>query len=150
MDDTKPFWKTKALTQMTESEWESLCDGCGKCCMAKLIDEDTDEIHFTTVACRLFDSQSCRCSDYANRQDRVSDCVKLTPETVQEITWLPATCAYRLVADGKNLPSWHPLVTGLAKSTHDAGISMRGRVSAFETDMENETEYLDHLVAGPL
>jgi len=146
MTDTKPFWQFKKLVEMSESEWESLCDGCGKCCMAKLIDDDTDELHFTTVACRLFDAGTCRCKDYENRQSKVADCVQLTPHNVGEIAWLPATCAYRRIHEGKPLMDWHPLVSGDASSVHKAEISMQGRVTAFEQDMDHDGEYLEHLV----
>ncbi|RUW12371.1 YcgN family cysteine cluster protein, partial [Mesorhizobium sp. M1A.F.Ca.IN.022.05.2.1] len=98
-----PFWKTKTLEAMTPDEWESLCDGCGKCCLSKLEDEDTGEIYWTSVGCRLFDAEKCLCSDYANRLARVPDCVGLTPQNVRTITWLPKTCAYRLVAEGHDL-----------------------------------------------
>lgn len=146
MNDEKHFWQTKKLTEMSETEWESLCDGCGKCCMAKLIDDDTDELHFTTVACRLFDAETCRCKDYVNRQAKVADCVLLTPENVGEIAWLPSTCAYRLIHEGKPLFSWHPLLSGSSASVHDNQISMRGRVTAFEQDMVHDGEYLEHLI----
>ncbi|KPB01171.1 YcgN family cysteine cluster protein [Ahrensia marina] len=146
----KPFWEEKTLAEMTAGEWESLCDGCGKCCMSKLIDDDTDEIYYTTVACRLFDPVTCRCADYENRQKKVSDCVKLTPENVGEIAWLPATCAYRLLNEGKPLFDWHPLISGDPESVHKADISMRGAVSAFEHHMTHDGEYLEHLVDGSL
>jgi uncharacterized protein len=122
-----PFWKTKSLEQMTDSEWESLCDGCGRCCLSKLEDDDTGEIHFTHVGCRLLDGQTCRCRDYANRSAQVEDCVRLTPENVRELTWLPPTCGYKLVAEGRDLYWWHPLVSGDAETVHIAGISVRGR-----------------------
>ena len=122
-----PFWKTKTLAEMTETEWESLCDGCGKCCLIGLEDEDTGEIYLTDVACQLFDSGACRCSDYANRQKRVHDCVKLTPQNVPELGWLPKTCAYRLVAQGRDLFWWHPLVSGSPDTVHQANVSVRGK-----------------------
>jgi len=140
------FWESVALEEMSAAEWEALCDGCGKCCMSKLIDDDTDEIYYTTVACELFDEGSCRCVDYANRQARVPDCVQLTPENVRTIPWLPKTCAYRLVAEGRPLYAWHPLISGDPGSVHEASMSMRGRVTAHEQDMAHEGEYLDHLV----
>lgn len=142
----QPFWKTKSLEDMTGPEWESLCDGCGKCCLSKLEDEDTGDIYFTSVACRLFDPDRCRCSDYQNRLSRVSDCVGLTPTNVRTISWLPSTCAYRLVAEGSDLHAWHPLVSGDPQSVHSAGISMRGRVTASETDLAEPEDYLDHLL----
>lgn len=140
------FWETVPLADMTPAEWEALCDGCGKCCMSKLIDEDTDEIYYTTVACRLFNAETCRCVDYGNRFNEVPDCVQLTRENVSTIPWLPRTCAYRLIAEGKSLFDWHPLVSGDPGSVHAASMSMRGRVTAFEQDMAHEGEYLDHLV----
>lgn len=142
----KPFWKTTPLEAMTETQWESLCDGCGKCCLAKLEDEDTGEIHWTSVGCRLFDAQLCACSDYANRLTRVSDCVKLTPQNVRTIVWLPSTCGYRLVAEGRDLEDWHPLVSGSRETVHAAGISVRGRITASEEDLVDVDEYLDHML----
>lgn len=143
---TEPFWKTKSLEAMSPSEWESLCDGCGKCCLAKLEDEDTGEIHWTSVACRMFDADSCRCSDYANRLASVPDCVRLTPRNVRTISWLPQSCAYRVVAAGGDLASWHPLISGRPESVHEAGISMRGRVSAMETELDDPEDYFEHLL----
>lgn len=143
---TLPFWKTKTLEEMNPREWESLCDGCGKCCLAKLEDEDTGEIHFTSIGCRLLDAGTCRCVDYAHRFERVSDCVRLTPETVRSVTWLPSTCAYRLVAEGRDLFDWHPLVSGRPESVHEAGISMRGRISALEDELEEVEDYFDHML----
>lgn len=142
----EPFWKTKSLAEMTEVEWESLCDGCGKCCLAKLEDADTGAIHWTSIGCRLFDEASCRCSDYERRQEKVSDCVRLTPDNVANIAWLPETCAYRLVAEGRDLAWWHPLVSGDSETVHEAEVSMRGRLSGVETDMASEDDYLEHVL----
>lgn len=142
----KPFWKTKSLEEMSQAEWESLCDGCGKCCVGKLEDEDTGEIYWTSVGCRLFDAELCRCSDYANRLARVSDCVKLTPQNVKTISWLPSTCGYRLVAEGKDLSDWHPLVSGRRETVHEAGISMRGRITASEDDLDEPEDYFEHVL----
>ncbi|WP_309085215.1 YcgN family cysteine cluster protein [Chelativorans sp.] len=140
------FWKTKPLEAMSEAEWESLCDGCGKCCLAKLEDEDTGQIHWTSVACRLFDAACCRCTDYPGRLARVPDCVRLTPQNVRELTWLPSTCAYRLIAEGKDLAWWHPLVSGRPETVHEAGISMRGRISAHEDELAEVEEYFEHVL----
>jgi uncharacterized cysteine cluster protein YcgN (CxxCxxCC family) len=130
-----PFWKRKRLDEMSVEEWESLCDGCGKCCLHKLEDEDTGDIALTNVACRYLDLGTCRCGDYANRQKNVSDCVQLTPSTVPALHWLPDTCAYRLVGEGHPLPWWHPLVSGDEKTVHAAGVSVRGKaVSEDEVD----------------
>jgi len=130
MTETAPFWETKPLDAMTRREWESLCDGCGRCCLHKLRDDETEELAFTEVACRLLDLASCRCGDYANRRERVPDCVKLTPARVAAIDWLPPTCAYRLLAEGQALRWWHPLVSGDPETVVVAGVSVRGRVVA--------------------
>ena len=138
------FWELP-LAKLASDEWEALCDGCGKCCLNKLEDEDTGEVALTNVACRLLDGQSCLCSDYANRKQRVPDCVKLTPKRVAAIDWLPPTCAYRLLGEGKDLPWWHPLVSGSAETVHEAGVSVRGRTVA-----EREAgDFEDHVVAWP-
>jgi uncharacterized cysteine cluster protein YcgN (CxxCxxCC family) len=146
--DPVPFWRRKRMSEMTPAEWESLCDGCGRCCLNKLIDEDTNETVFTDVGCRLLDARTCRCTDYANRQRKVKDCVRLTPRNVRRLSWLPPTCAYRLVADGRDLPWWHPLVSGTRNTVHEAGISVRGRVTASEEDVPDE-KLEDYIVAWP-
>jgi uncharacterized cysteine cluster protein YcgN (CxxCxxCC family) len=140
-----PFWRAKPLNAMSPSEWESLCDGCGKCCLHKVQYEDTGEVCYTNVACRLLDLKSCRCKKYEQRQRFVPDCVALTADKVGDLGWLPSTCAYRLVAEGKDLPSWHPLVTGDPESVHRAGMSVRHRAIA-ERDA-GELEH--HLVTWP-
>jgi uncharacterized cysteine cluster protein YcgN (CxxCxxCC family) len=122
-----PFWKTKRLEQMSPAEWESLCDGCGRCCLHKLRYEDTNALAFTNVACRLLDLNSCACRDYPNRGRLVADCVQLTAGALSEIDWLPSSCAYRRVAEGKDLAWWHKLVSGDPDTVHQAGISVRGR-----------------------
>jgi len=120
------FWRAKTLSDMTPEEWESLCDGCGQCCLHKIAQEGRPALK-TNVACRLLDTEACQCKNYPRRKRIVRDCVVLTPETVPGLAWLPATCAYRLVAAGEELPVWHPLVSGDANTVHAAGISVRGR-----------------------
>jgi uncharacterized cysteine cluster protein YcgN (CxxCxxCC family) len=143
-DNAEPFWRTKSLRQMTAEEWESLCDGCGKCCLVKLIDDVTDDLLFTTVACRLLDCHTCRCGDYGNRKKIVPDCVVLSPQVVEDIAWMPSTCAYRLLRDGEDLRWWHPLVSGRAETVHEAGISVRGRaVSERDVPDESLPDYID-------
>ena len=122
------FWRAKTLEQMTPSEFESLCDGCGKCCLHKLQDEDTDEVYYTKVACRFLDHDNCQCQVYHERQKHVPDCVVLTPQSVQETYWLPETCAYRLIAEGIPLFDWHPLLSGEPASVRKAGMSVAGQV----------------------
>ena len=123
-----PFWQVKSLQEMTTDEWESLCDGCGKCCLNKLIDEDTEELVFTNVACNLLNTKTCQCSDYGNRFKKEPDCLQITHDKIAEFNWLPSTCAYRLLAEGQNLPEWHPLITGSRSAMHQAGQSVRGKV----------------------
>jgi uncharacterized cysteine cluster protein YcgN (CxxCxxCC family) len=143
-----PFWKAKPLEALNPAEWESLCDGCGRCCLVKLEDEDSGEIHFTDIACKLFNMGTCRCSDYAHRRRKVHDCIKLTPATVRSLGWLPLTCAYRLVAEGRDLAWWHPLVSGSATSVHEAGVSVQGRIGLSESQVKL-ADYPDHIVAWP-
>ena len=121
-----PFWQTKTLAQMSRAEWEQLCDGCGRCCLHKLRDEH-GAIHFTNVACRLLDARTCGCRHYDERVRHVPDCVQLTPDNLTAIDWLPPTCAYRLLSEGKALPDWHRLVSGDPERVHTAGASVRGR-----------------------
>ena len=144
-----PFWRRKSLKEMTDPEWESLCDGCGKCCLNKLEEEGTDRTFYTDVGCRLLDGQTCRCRDYKNRLDQVDDCVRLTPRSLKTITWLPPSCAYVRVAEGKDLYWWHPLVSGDPETVHTAGVSVRGRVGASEVDVPDE-DLEDYIVSWPL
>jgi uncharacterized cysteine cluster protein YcgN (CxxCxxCC family) len=148
-DDT-PFWKRKSLSQMTDSEWESLCDGCGRCCLVKLEDaDDPRRTFFTDVGCKLLDPQSCQCQDYRNRTRKVHDCVKLTPRNINRIVWLPPTCGYRLVADGHDLYWWHPLVSGDPDTVHAAGVSVRGKVGASEEEVPDD-DLEDRIVSWPV
>lgn len=128
-----PFWETKRLEQMTPDEWESICDGCAKCCLIKLEDEVTGEIALTRLHCKLLDSETCRCSDYPNRKTHVPDCVILTPKDVSELRWMPTSCAYRLIHEGKPLPDWHHLISGDKDLIHEHGASIMGRTLSEET-----------------
>jgi uncharacterized protein len=147
MDDV-PFWRRKSLADMTSAEWESLCDGCGRCCLNKLEEEDTGRIYYTDVGCRLLDGTTCRCKDYDNRSEAVDDCVRLSADNVAELGWLPPSCAYRLVAEGRDLYWWHPLVSGDPDTVHAAGMSVRGRVGISEADL-GEEDYEDRIVSWP-
>lgn len=133
----KPFWKTKSLGELTPAEWESLCDGCGRCCLHKLRYDETNALAFTNVACRLLDTTDCACRKYETRQDHVPDCVSLTAQTLADIDWLPPSCAYVRVAAGQDLAWWHPLVSGDPTTVHSAGVSVQGRA-------------VDERYAGPL
>lgn len=143
-----PYWKRKTLAEMTAEEWEGLCDGCGICCLNKLEDWDTGEVAFTSVACRLLDAHSCRCKDYENRQATVPDCIRLTLEEVETISWLPPTCAYRLISEGEDLYWWHYLVSGDRETVHQAGISVRDRTVSEEVVPVEDFE--DYIVDWPL
>lgn len=128
------YWKRKSLAEMDASEWERLCDGCALCCMHKLEDEDSGEVFYTDVACRLLDTETCRCTDYENRVKIVKECLVLSVDEPASFEWLPGSCAYKRLAKGQELPPWHPLLTGDVESTHTAGISVRDKAIS-----ENET-----------
>ncbi|MBO9401928.1 MULTISPECIES: YcgN family cysteine cluster protein [unclassified Shimia] len=145
----KRFWEKKPLTKLNDREWEALCDGCGKCCLNKLEDEDTGEVALTCVACRLLDDETCRCTQYDIRHQFVPECIVMTPKNIHEHAyWLPQTCAYRLLWEGKPLYDWHPLISGTADTVHDAGVSVQFKtVSEFETPLE---QWEDHIIEEPL
>jgi uncharacterized cysteine cluster protein YcgN (CxxCxxCC family) len=148
-EEGPPFWKRKSLEEMTDSEWESVCDGCGRCCLVKLEDADDSSLtYFTNVGCRLLDGEACRCTDYPNRSAKVDDCVRLTPRNVRKIVWLPPTCGYRLLAEGKDLYWWHPLVSADPTTVHAAGVSVRGRVKASEEEVPDD-KLEDWIVGWP-
>jgi uncharacterized cysteine cluster protein YcgN (CxxCxxCC family) len=139
------YWRRKPLEQLSFEEWEALCDGCGRCCLLKLEDADDGSVVYTDVACRLFDDETCRCASYAHRAMLVPGCVRLTPESVRDtVRWMPTTCAYRLLAEGRDLPAWHPLISGDPETVHRAGISVRG-MTAPEYEVAEE-EYEDHVI----
>jgi len=151
MSGNQPFWKTTALEDMSQQQWESLCDGCGLCCLNKLEDADSGEIHYTRAACKYLDIGACRCKDYENRAENVPDCVSLTPQRMRRLHWLPDTCAYRLIAEERDLYWWHPLVSGDPESVHQAGVSVRGRVVS-ENDVGDLEDFLVNwaLPGGPI
>lgn len=143
------FWERFPLEQLSREEWEALCDGCGRCCLLKLEDEDTGEYWFTRMACRYLDHDGCHCTVYEERTRRVPDCVDVTPDIARQFSWLPSTCAYRRLALGLGLPRWHPLLTGDPASVHRAGISVRGRVVAeTEVDEDDYEEQIIHWVGN--
>jgi hypothetical protein len=146
---TTPFWETKTLDQLSPEEWESLCDGCGLCCLRKMEDPDTGEIAYTGVSCWLLDCDSCRCRDYDHRLARVADCIGLQPGNREQLKWMPTTCAYRLVDAGQPLPEWHPLISGSGQTVHSAGISVRGRCvsEAFVHEDDIESLIVDWVTA---
>lgn len=140
---SRPFWETKSLGAMSPQEWESLCDGCGLCCLVRFEDEDTGEVIPTRVHCQLFDGQLCRCSDYENRHATVPDCIKLTPGNIEALEWMPKSCAYRRVHEGRSLAWWHPLVSGDPETVHAAGVSVRG-MTISELELSEPEDALHH------
>lgn len=144
--EQKPFWESLALAEMSDAQWEALCDGCGKCCLVKLRDADSERVVFTEIACHQLDCETCRCLDYHNRLALVADCVKLSRDNLAEIDFMPPSCAYRLLHEGRPLPDWHPLVSGHANSVHQAGRSVRGRVVS---ELEVVDHWQNHIVFWP-
>ena len=143
MTEQTKFWLTTALEDMNDQQWESLCDGCAKCCAHKLQDEETDEIFFTNVVCRYLDTNKCQCSVYKDRHVHVPDCIKITPQNAKTLTWIPETCAYKRLANGKPLPKWHPLETGDPLSTHKHNMSITNKViSEADINMDDLEDYL--------
>ncbi len=138
------WWNRIPLGSLSGEQWEALCDGCARCCLHKLEDEDAGEVRYTRIRCRYLDEHSCRCTDYGNRLTVVPDCVRLSPDSVDALDWLPATCAYRLRARGQALPEWHPLVSGDSQSVHRAGISIRGR--SISDEYVHPDGYDEHIV----
>jgi uncharacterized cysteine cluster protein YcgN (CxxCxxCC family) len=139
-----PFWQRKRLDEMTPAEWESLCDGCGKCCLAKLEDEDTGDVYYTDLVCRYMDRETCGCTVYETRLQKVPACTVLTPDTINDYHWLPYTCAYRTLAEGRPLADWHPLRSGDPETVHQASVSVRHRVIS-EGDVP-EDEWEEHII----
>jgi len=146
----KPFWRTKTLEQMSVTEWESLCDGCGLCCLIRFEDEETGEIIPTRVACKLLDQHLCRCKDYPNRKAHVPDCIKLTPWNIEALQWMPQSCAYRRIHEGRPLASWHPLISGDPESVHRAGVSIRDQTISEEAlaDPEDAIDFAAPELSG--
>ena len=139
----QPFWETKQLRELNPAEWEALCDGCAKCCVHKLEVEETGQVHYTCVACRLLDVNTCRCTNYANRHELVPECAVLSPDQPDLFGWMPETCAYRLMHEGKPLPDWHPLITGNPQSVHAHGASARKKlIPEFLADEEHLEKYI--------
>jgi uncharacterized cysteine cluster protein YcgN (CxxCxxCC family) len=140
----QPFWETTSLKDMTRKQWESLCDGCALCCLHKLEDEDTEEVYYTDVHCRYMDTTNCNCTVYLERQEKVPNCVWLTPNQASEFHWLPDSCAYRVLAEGRKLADWHPLISGDPNSVHEAGVSIKGKGVADNQVAEEDWE--DHII----
>jgi uncharacterized protein len=143
VSEDAPFWKTKTLEQMSRDEWEALCDGCARCCMVKLEDEDSGDIHLTRLACSMLEVKTCRCSNYPNRFSLMADCIDVTVEKVRQLKWLPATCGYRVINEGRELAWWHPLVSGSKETVHQAGISVKSfAMSEKRVKEENYHRYI--------
>ncbi len=139
------FWEEKPLAELSREEWESLCDGCARCCLIKLEDEDDGTLYTTSIACQYLDMESCSCSRYSERTVLVPECLQVTPENADKLDWMPQSCAYRLLAEGRALPEWHPLVSGDKESVHNAGISVRN-FAILESDVESEEQWPEYII----
>jgi uncharacterized protein len=142
VDSGKPWWEAKRLEEMNPKEWEALCDGCGLCCLVRFEDEDTGQVIPTRVHCQLFDADLCRCTDYEHRKRHVPDCIQLTPGNIEALEWMPKSCAYRRLHEGRSLAWWHPLVSGDPETVHEAGVSVRGQTVS-ETALKEQEDALD-------
>ena len=140
---TRSFWETTPLERMTREQWESLCDGCGLCCLVRFEDVDSGEVIPTRVHCRLLDAATCSCSNYPGRKREVPDCISLTPALIPRLGWMPKSCAYRRLHEGRGLADWHPLISGDPESVHRAGVSVRGQTIS-ESELEHEDDMVDH------
>ena len=140
---TRPFWETTPLERMTREQWESLCDGCGLCCLIRFEDADSGEVIPTRVHCRLLDAATCSCSNYPGRKREVPDCISLTPALIPRLGWMPKSCAYRRLHEGRGLADWHPLISGDPESVHRAGVSVRGQTIS-ESELEHEDDMVDY------
>ena len=144
INNAEHYWETKSLSEMTKREWESLCDGCGKCCLIKLQDEETEQIHYTAAVCRYLEQDKCHCTVYEERKTLVPECVKLTPANLASVDFMPQTCAYRLLHEGKSLPDWHPLLTGNRARMDEAGHTVTGKIISEEYIHPDELE--EHII----
>ncbi len=142
---TEPFWLTKSLQQLTQQEWESLCDGCGQCCLVKLTDDDTNKVYLTNVACKLLDTESCTCKDYQHRAERVSSCLLLSADKPELFNLLPETCAYRCLYEQRPLPEWHHLISKNKQAVHENGLSIREYAVSEEYIHPEQLE--EHIIA---
>lgn len=146
MTSSEFFWKNKKLEDMTTDEWEKLCDGCGQCCMHKVEDEDTGKIYLTSVACKLLDTQTCKCTNYSQRHKFVKDCIKLDYNLLKTVNWLPKTCSYLKILRGEELEWWHPLLSTSTDTVHKAKISAKDMITIAEDKLISEEEYINHII----
>lgn len=139
------FWEEKPLQQLSREQWESLCDGCARCCLIKLEDEEDGTLYTTSLVCRYLELEHCGCSRYSERTELVPECLQVTPDNADKLVWMPQSCAYRLLAEGRQLPAWHPLISGNRESVHEAGISVRGFATC-EAEVEDEAAWQDYII----